>query len=217
MKKTKLKITLLIDNPTSWIAPYAKKIKKMLQQRGHQVTYCNSANKIPLGDCAFFLSCEKIVPKSILSRNEHNLVIHESSLPKGKGWSPLTWQILAGKNVVPITLFEAVDKVDSGPIYSKKLMRFRGDELLDELHKVQGEKTVELVLEFVKKYPKVTPKNQFGQESFYRKRNSKDSELNINKTISEQFNLLRVVDNKKYPAFLKYLGKTYLIKISKVK
>jgi|SRR3989344_6590815 len=217
MKKTKLKITLLIDNPTSWIAPYAKKIKKMLQQRGHQVTYCNSADKIPIGDYAFFLSCEKIVSKNILRRNKHNLVIHESALPKGKGWSPLTWQILENRNEIPITLFEAVDKVDSGPIYLQKIMHFQGNELLDELHKVQGEKTMELVFEFIESYPKIKPKKQSGQKFLYRKRTLEDSELDVNKTIAEHFNLLRVVDNKKYPAFFNYRGKKYIIKISKVR
>src|SRR3990167_8678462 len=180
MKKTKLKITLLIDNPTSWIAPYAKKIKKMLQQRGHQVTYCNSADKIPIGDYAFFLSCEKIVSKNILRRNKHNLVIHESALPKGKGWSPLTWQILENRNEIPITLFEAVDKVDSVPIYLQDVMCFKGHELLDELHEVQGEKTIELVLKFVKSYPPKKSKSQSGKESFYLRRTPEDSELDVN-------------------------------------
>ena len=37
----------------------------------------------------------------------------------------------------------------------------------------------------------------------------------VDKTIKEQFNLLRVVDNEKYPAFFDYSGTRYLLKIYK--
>ena len=38
----------------------------------------------------------------------------------------------------------------------------------------------------------------------------------INKTIKEQFNLLRIVDNNYYPAFFEYNGYRYKIQINKV-
>ena len=44
----------------------------------------------------FYLSYEKIVEKKVLKKFKNNLVIHASDLPKGKGWSPLSWQILKG-------------------------------------------------------------------------------------------------------------------------
>ena len=57
------------------------------------------------------------------------------------------------------------------------------------------------------------PHDQFGYETFYPKRNPSDSELDINKTIKDQFNLMRIVDNEEYPAFF-YMGdKKFVIKI----
>ena len=44
---------------------------------------------------------------------------------------------------------------------------------------------------------------------------SEDSLLDFNKTITEQFNLLRVVDNDKYPAFFENQGEKYFLKITK--
>ena len=38
-------------------------------------------------------------------------------------------------------------------------------------------------------------------------------ELNVSKTIKEQFNLLRVCDNERYPAFFYLNNKKYIIKI----
>ena len=42
---------------------------------------------------------------------------------------------------------------------------------------------------------------------------SEGSELDINKSIKSQFNMLRVVDNERYPAFFSHKKKKYIIKI----
>lgn len=83
----------------------------------------------------------------------HNLVVHESDLPRGKGWSPLTWQILEGYNRIPVTLIEAEEKVDSGVIYAKELLDFQGHELVDELSTEQAKATLRLCEKFVHEYP----------------------------------------------------------------
>lgn len=209
-------INIVVDNPKSWMNPYAKRLAADLKSR-HTVFFVRDSKKVKTGDCAFYLSCEKIVPKDVLARNRHNIVVHESALPNGKGWSPLTWQILAGKNEIPITLFEAEERVDSGPIYLQEKMKFDGHELIDELHQVQGEATIRLVKIFLKKYSMINGKKQTGKESFYPRRTAKDSQLDIRKSIAEQFNLLRVADNEKYPAFFDYRGHRYILKIYKSK
>lgn len=178
---------------------------------------CSQAEEIIQGDCAFLLGCVRIVPKDILQRNTHNLVIHESDLPKGKGWSPLTWQILEGKNTIPIVLFEAEESVDSGVVYIKKILKFNGQELISELRKKQGEMTVTMAVEFVDSYPPKKFFTQKGKATFYPRRKPENSELDINKTIKTQINLLRVVDNKRYPAFFTYKGSRFILKVSKAK
>lgn len=210
-------ITIIVDDPKSWIIPYAKELKKNLQSKGHNVYLVQEHTQIRPGDMAFFLGCTSIIKRKILSRNKHNLVVHESALPEGKGWSPLTWQIVEGKNEIPITLFEAVEEVDAGPIYFQEIMSFAGHELLDELHAVQGEKTIELCLKFVDQYPNVQARPQQGKESFYRKRTKSDSRLDPHKSIIESFNMFRVADNKRYPVFFEYLGHEYILKIEKAK
>ena len=207
-------ITLVADNPRSWIIPYVHKLKELLEKK-HTVVLIHDSKFVRSGDMAFFLSCEKIAGQEILSRNTHNLVVHESALPKGRGWSPLTWQILEGKHKIPITLFEAELSVDSGVIYSQKIMKFTGDELVDEFRKVQGEATITLVTEFVRKFPKVAGKKQRGKASYYPRRLPKDSELNINKPLKALVNQLRVADNERYPAFFLHKGKKYILKIFK--
>lgn len=208
-------ISIVTDNLNSWIVPYAERLVKELESFGHEVVFLDKHEEVVTGDCAFFLGCEKLVKKDILLKNKYNLVAHESFLPQGKGWSPLTWQILEGKNEIPVTLFEAEERVDSGDIYFQEVIKFVGSELIDELREQQGNKTIELAIKFVQAFPNIVGKKQTGEETFYPKRSPKDSELDINKTIAEQFNLLRVVDNKRYPAFFKYRGHKYILKIEK--
>lgn len=129
------------------------------------------------------LSCSELIPRVDLKRNRHNLVVHASRLPQGKGWSPMTWQILEGADHFPVTLFEAVAAVDAGPIYLQREMHFDGTELVDDLRRIMGEAIVALCLEFVERYPAVLAeaRPQAGDESFYPRRRPEDSRLDIDK------------------------------------
>ena len=206
--------TILMDNPKSWYYPFAKKLEADLSGK-HEVHFCHAPEEVTSGDCLFLLSVEKVVKKEVLSKNKHNIVVHSSALPQGKGWSPITWQILEGKNEIPNTLFEAVEAVDAGVIYDQNIITLEGHELLDEIHDKQGEAINSLILNFVSQLLNVTGKEQVGEETFYPKRGPKDSELDPQKSISEQFNLFRVSDNEKYPAFFNHKGHKYILKIYK--
>lgn len=209
-----MKIHILTDR-TSWMNKYNLLLQQRLQELGHVVRMISSKEELEEGDVAFFLSCFEIVTEDFLKLNKHNIVVHESALPAGKGWSPLTWQILEGKNSIPICLFEASSLCDSGDIYLSDTIEFEGHELVDELRQKQGEKTIELSLEFIKRYSEVSGIPQTGNESYYLKRTAKDSELDLNKTLEEQFNLLRIVDNVNYPAFFMKDGIKYILKVEK--
>lgn len=208
---------LILSDKESWIVSYVKSFADILSSEGHMIIVTDMFPATGEFDFCFMLSYSKLVNKAQLSRSNHNLVVHESALPRGKGWSPLTWQILEGESRITITLFEANERVDSGKIYLQKLLCYAGDELVDELRKRQGEVTVEMCLEFVHNYPDILQRGneQSGEESFYPRRGPDDSRLDVDKTIGEQFNLLRVVDNEKYPAFFDYNGTRYLLKIYK--
>jgi methionyl-tRNA formyltransferase len=217
MKKKRYTITILVDTPASWFVPYADELARRLTKRGHSVTRVSDMRDIRKGDCAFFLSCEKIIPASIRERNAHNIVIHGSALPKGKGMSPLSWQILEGENRIPHTVFEAADRVDSGVVYGRDHLMLKGHELLEEIHERQGELIIKLALRFVDAYPPGEGRPQRGAGSIYRRRTPEDSELDPNASLTENFNALRIADNDAYPAFFRYKGHTYILKIYRKK
>nr|VFJ52782.1 MAG: Formyl transferase [Candidatus Kentron sp. FM]VFJ57299.1 MAG: Formyl transferase [Candidatus Kentron sp. FM]VFK08929.1 MAG: Formyl transferase [Candidatus Kentron sp. FM] len=184
---------------------------------GYRVLWTHDMNELRTADFCFYLGCGQIVPPAVLARFRNNPVVHASDLPQGKGWSPLTWQILEGKNRIPVTLFEAVKKIDSGVIYAQEWLEFEGHELLDELRAKLAYTTLSLCRQFITDYPGILARarRQEGEENFYPRRKPADSRLDPMRSLAEQFQLLRVVDNVNYPAFFEWKGNRYTLAVRK--
>jgi len=209
-----MKIAIL-TTPNQWFVPYALELQNSIL---NSKLFLNHVDLTENFDIVFILSYHNIIPEKFLVKNRHNIVIHASALPEGKGWAPFFWQILEGKNDIPFSMFEASNGVDNGDIYMQKTLQLSGYELNEELRAKQAGFTISMCQEFVNKYELYkTPSIQNGNETFYSKRTEKDSQLDINKTIQEQFNLLRITDNEDYPAFFKIKGKHYILKIEEVR
>ena len=211
------KIINILTNRNSWMNKYNLVLKEKLEKLGYDVKCISSKNDLIKSDITFFLSCFELIDKEHLKLSKHNIVVHASDLPTGKGWSPASWQILEGKNSIPVTLFEANEFVDSGKYYLKDTFDLNGSELISEWQEKLGNKIIEMCVCFVQNESVIVGKEQIGEETFYPKRRPADSRLDVNKTIKEQFNLLRIVDNDNYPAFFEYNGCSYKIEISKLK
>ena len=89
----------------------------------------------------------------------------------------------------------------------------KGNELIKKIRYLAFLQDLKIIKKFLLKYPHVQSIKQVGRESFTKRRYSKDSELNVNKTIKQQFNHLRINDNKFYPSFFYLKNKKYIIKI----
>lgn len=205
-----MKIAVLTSKD-QWFVKYAKELNDTLNNSS---LFFNHKEIDESFDIVFILGYHNIIENSYLAKHKHNIVVHESALPQGKGWAPMFWQILEGKKEIPFTMFEASNGIDNGDIYMVKMLHLNGYELNYQLRKKQAEFTIGMCLEFLNNYDQYKiPVKQSGEESFYPKRTDKDSKLDPSKTIDEQFNLLRIVDNENYPAFFYKNGKKYIIKI----
>jgi len=209
---TGLKVAVVVDNP-SWILPHAERLVELARERGATATLARAYEEVSGGDVAFLLGCTAIAPASARARSRINLVVHESSLPQGRGFAPVAWQVLEGRTRIPVVLFEAADELDAGPIYLRDEIRLTGYELNDDIRRLQGEATVTLCMRFLEQYPNVAPQPQIGQATAYKRRTPDDSRLDPDRSLREQFNLLRVVDNERYPAFFDVDGHRYILKI----
>ena len=210
----KYKVTFLLDKSNLW---FEKQLKKHDFKLNNKYIFKISKNpkNIKNQNIVFPLSYTKILPEDFLQKNELILVAHPSKLPKDKGFAPLQYQILKNKNKVYMSLIKAAKKVDAGPIYFQNSFILNGTELSDEIRNVQGIQVLNIIKKFLIKYPNVKPTKQIGKGNFNKRRYPKDSQLNINKTIKQQFNHLRINDNELYPSFFYYKDQKYIIKVFK--
>ncbi|MFN7966173.1 MAG: formyltransferase family protein [Acidobacteriota bacterium] len=211
-----LALTILSD-AGHWLEPALETLADEWRAQGHTVRRVHTAAALPHGDLCFMLGCGQIVSPELLAHHTHNLVTHESALPHGRGWSPLTWQVLEGQRQIPVVLFEAAPRVDEGPIYLRTTIALNGNELVDELRAAQTQATFSLCREFVAKYPEVLShaQAQNGVPSRYPRRIPATSELFLDQTLEEAFDLLRVCDPERYPAFFDRDGQRYYLTLSK--
>ena len=209
----KIEVTFLLDKNNNWIEPYLMNSNLFNGNDLYNIKKSHNHLEVQSQDIVFILGYTKILDYDFLKSNKLNLVIHESSLPKGKGFAPVQWQILEGVKFIPVCLIEATNEVDSGDIVYRHVIELSGFELYDEIREKQANATIYIISEFLKKYPDFNREKQSGSDYFYRKRRINDGELDIDKSIKQQFNLLRIGNNEEWPSFFYYEGKKYLIKI----
>jgi methionyl-tRNA formyltransferase len=168
------------------------------------------------GHILFLVSCSEILQESIIKKFKYALVLHASNLPSGRGWSPHVWNVLEGKNTLTLCLLEADSKVDQGPIWLRQHIELEGHELFDEINDKLFRAEINLMTKAIQNTNLISPTNQSDAPSnYYPKRTPEDSRLNIDKSLKEQFNLLRIADKDRFPAFFEYLGHKYILKIQK--
>jgi methionyl-tRNA formyltransferase len=93
-----MKTVAVITSEKSWFTPYVRELKKKIKKLDLQCDiYSNHEETRICYDVVFLLSYFRMVPDEFLKKNKHNIIVHASDLPKGKGWSPLSWQVLEGE------------------------------------------------------------------------------------------------------------------------
>lgn len=209
------KIAVVVDNP-SWVLPWAMKLVQAVNANGDHADLLGRAEDVSEGvGVAFYLGCIRITPPRILARARRNLVVHASDLPRGRGFSPLTWQIIAGINKIPVCLLDAGEGADTGPVVYREFVTYRGDELIEELRGPLGEMHTTLCMRFLEEPQPPPGVPQQGETSSYPRRRPIDSRLDPFMTLASQFDLLRTVDNDRYPAWFEFRGARYSIRIEK--
>ena len=207
-------VSVIVDNP-SWILPYAERLVRRISEAGDHARLCRSHDEVTQGAVAFYLGCVHLTPPDVLARNRCNLIVHESDLPSGRGFSPLTWQIIEGRREVAVCLLEAAAEADAGAVVYRERLCFAGHELIDEMRVALGRLTEDLCLRYLREPAPPAGEPQIGTATYYARRRPEDSRLDPHRTLAEQFNLLRTVDNARYPAYFDLHGHRYRLRIEK--
>lgn len=182
----------------------------------HDVQLVTSTDSLDGGDLLFLVSCHQIVRQEHRAKYRSTLVIHASALPQGRGWSPLEWQILEGRHEIAVSLLEATDRVDAGDIWARGTLRFEGHELVEEIRSALYAVECELMDFAMLHLNDIKPAAQNESEAtYYRRRTPADSRLDPSKSIGEQFDLLRIADGARFPAFFDLRGHRYVVRVDK--
>ena len=183
----------------------------------HTIQLVRKIDEVESGDILFLISCSEIVKKQHRDKFKKTLVLHASDLPVGRGWSPHIWDILNGAEKITLTVLEAEDKVDTGNIWKKEIIQIPRTDLFDEINAKLFQAEMRLMSFAIKNFEGMVPSPQENTEATYHpKRTPADSEIDINKPLSTQFNLLRVADPNRFPAFFTYEGVRYTLRVEKL-
>jgi methionyl-tRNA formyltransferase len=182
----------------------------------HEVELVQQKAELTGGDVLFLISCHEIISAMDRQKYAATLVIHASDLPEGRGWSPHIWQILEGRNRIAVSLIEAQDQVDTGAIWAQRDLVLEGHELSDEINDRLFAIELDLMNHALEMVGSRAPAPQDGRvPTYYRRRTPEDSRLDPSRSIAEQFDLLRVADPQRFPAFFDLRGHRYLVRIEK--
>lgn len=209
-----LRMTLLTDRG-SFVNPLLERFVERSLDKGHRVRWVHDVTSLVRGDVCFILSFSSILSQQALAQHRHNLVVHASALPEGRGWSPMTWEILEGRSDFTLTLFEATAGVDAGVIYDQKAITLGGHELVDEWRRVQVDGIADLCERWLDRFPASASdsREQQGEATYYGRRTPAHSAIDAQVGLAQQFDLLRVVDNDRYPAWFEFRGHQYILSI----
>ncbi len=211
-----MNITILCGSDSHPVASMLKNWKKN-HESNHSINLVYDLSNVQGGELLFLISCSVYIPLSIRQKFEKTLVIHASDLPKGRGWSPHIWSVIEGDTIITVTLLEAEDSIDSGDIWHQIKCDIPKHSLYDDINYCLFDAEYRLMDFAIENFNSVNPQPQSDDEAtYYKKRNPEDSELDIHKTIKEQFDLMRVSDPSRYPSFFKIHGKKYNIYLERV-
>jgi methionyl-tRNA formyltransferase len=213
-----MKVSILCTDPNHPVVKRLQEWRSSFWKDGLSVSIHHDKRDLPGGDLLFLVSCSQILSHDDRVYYDAVLVLHASDLPRGRGWSPYIWDILAGADALHVCLLEAREPVDTGAIWLRREISLEGHELLSEIHALLFDAEISLIEEAILNYSNIEPEAQHGDPgSYFRRRTPEDSRLDPNKTIDQQFDLMRVTDPQRFPAFFDYRGYRYLVKLEKVK
>ncbi len=212
-----MKVTILCSDRKHPVYEYLVDWKNTNKDK-FSIELLNSLDEIRAGgNILFLISCSEIVNKDVRKKFDHSLVLHASDLPNGRGWSPHIWDILEGKLNLTLSLISAEDDVDTGDIWQQVTIALNGLELFDEINHKLFMAELSLMDWACENVFHSTPrKQQEVKGSYYRKRTPVDGEIDISRSIESQFNLLRISDPDRYPAFIVVRGQKYKLTLEKV-
>ena len=166
-------------------------------------------------DVVFASGVYSLIKEKYLNHPTYGIIgFHETPLPEGRGNAPIQWTIENKRSNLTITAIKFVKEMDAGDyVYQYNVPISISDTLveLEEKRKTGIQKCFTAIIDEMEKGYLVI-REQTGSVSISTKRTPPDSELDVNKTLIELWDKIRVCDNEKFPAFFRINNKKIIIK-----
>jgi len=167
-------------------------------------------------DIAFCLGYHKLIEPEYFNKPKHGtFVLHATDLPRGRGWAPVNWALIRGDSEIYVTSFKVDEGCDTGLYHTKSSCEIdKMDTFESAYNKVENEcaKHIVEILTELNNVGSLSLHEQVGEPTWNPRRTPRDSELDPNKTIAEQWNIMRATDNDEYPAFFKLHNKKVILR-----
>lgn len=208
-------VTILCTDPAHPVNPWLEAWSSRESYRA-EIALSRDVKDVGGGDFLFLISCHQIVRADVRSRFRHVLVLHASDLPKGRGMSPHIWQVVEGAESITLSMLNAEDALDSGDIWQQRIIELDGTELHDGINAKLFDAEIDLMTWALDHCDaSVAQPQRTDQATYYRRRTPEDSRIDPTQSLAENFNLLRVADPSRFPAFFEYRGQRYILRIEK--
>ena len=167
-------------------------------------------------DIVFSASWPARIPQSVVERTALGAVnLHTGLLPEGRGWHPLNWALIWGKDKTGITIHKIVDSFDAGDICLQQEVPIFDTDNIVRLRERVDALVPRMVVEFFNDpvvYMGLAKKQNQAQVSYAPRRFPEDSELNLEVSPRDMYNLFRACDPVEYPAYIMENGKKKIVK-----
>jgi len=215
-----VKVSIVCSNPSHPVNAFLEAWMKR-ESNVHDIELVRKICHLTGGEILLLVSCNEILTHKHRALYRASLVLHASDLPRGRGWSPHIWEIASGSALITLSLIEAEDRLDSGRIWKKIQISVPNNALWDEINYLLFSAEIQMIDFALKAFQQIEPVEPIEQSNkvvptYYRLRNKQDSCLDPNKSIAEQFDLIRIYDSNKYPTFFDYMGQRFVLKLEKI-
>ena len=127
----------------------------------------------------------KILPKEILDIPKLGVIgVHPSLLPKYRGPTPIQTAILNGEKETGVTLFLTDEKIDHGPILTKRKLQISNSDnyeiLMEKLAELGADLLIETLPTFMNGKTKPEPQNE-SEATYSKKFKTEDAFVNLEK------------------------------------
>jgi methionyl-tRNA formyltransferase len=153
----------------------------------------------------FFPHWSYRVPDKILKKFEC-ICFHTAPLPYGRGGSPIQNLIIRKFKKAPVCAIKMTNKIDSGPIYSKKNISLNGS--LNEIFERISNAILFMITKIIKN--KIIPKHQSGKPLYFKRINEKESIINQFEKLDSVYDKIRMLDSDEYPNAYYKFGNTII-------